>query len=412
MPLNQPKVTVHDPDSKALRPIKSLVVTTSFPTSREDYCGHFVARSAEWMAASGWTVTILAPPGPYHPPNTNRISYRTCPGILDGAGGPECLQSHPLKATAAGFLTSLSMLYALIRSVRKFDILVAHWLIPCGVLACLGGRLFRRSVHLYGHGGDIALLEQFPRALRRRVARFMDKNAAGISFVSERLRQRFVACLEGQVTGQHNSLPMGVDTPQPDGKFKTTLMSKVGTRKIIASVGRLVAIKGFDLIPEALKDLDNVVWCIAGDGPERSRLETLCTHYGVRSLFLGRVSPSERDALLNIAEVFVAPSRIIGKRTEGCPLSVLEALNSGVPTVTCGDGSTGYFGQNEATVVVPINDAALLGQAIARILADPPLGQKLSRQGLETVRPLHWRHTGVRFMDDLKRSANLSATTN
>ena len=168
-----------------------------------------------------------SPPGSYHPPNTNRISYVTCPGILDGAGGRSAFNLI-LSATAAGFLTSVSMLLALIRSVRKFDILVAHWLIPCGVLACVGGRLFGRSVHLYGHGGDIALLEQFPRALRRRIARFMDKNSAAFR---QRRRQRFVACLEGQVKGQHVRCPWALIRPSPTASLKAISCLRLALEK-------------------------------------------------------------------------------------------------------------------------------------------------------------------------------------
>jgi glycosyltransferase involved in cell wall biosynthesis len=100
-------------------------------------------------------------------------------------------------------------------------------------------------------------------------------------------------------------------------------------RRLIG-VGRLIPGKRFDLaisvLPELMKSVD-VELVIVGDGPERSRLESLAKRLPVT--FLGHLANRQTLAdTLRSSDVLVMPSA-----SEGYPNAVLEALACGLPVV-------------------------------------------------------------------------------
>jgi glycosyltransferase involved in cell wall biosynthesis len=92
-------------------------------------------------------------------------------------------------------------------------------------------------------------------------------------------------------------------------------------------LGRLEKVKGADIVMEAFRlirdSCPNARLLIAGEGPERSRLEAL---RGPGISFLGWAD--SREALRN-AEVFVLPSR-----EKGQPVALLEAMSAGRIIIT------------------------------------------------------------------------------
>ncbi|QRE82577.1 glycosyltransferase [Rhodococcus ruber] len=99
-------------------------------------------------------------------------------------------------------------------------------------------------------------------------------------------------------------------------------------------LSRLHRQKGVDLAISALAlgQSSNRVLIIAGDGPENASLRMLALRLGVldRVRFVGRLARDEVVSALSGADVFVFPTR----RVEGLPLSLLEALASGLPVIT------------------------------------------------------------------------------
>ena len=110
----------------------------------------------------------------------------------------------------------------------------------------------------------------------------------------------------------HNGITVG-DRPAAEKPETFTVMG----------VGRLHAHKGFDRLVRAVPDLPfPCALRIAGEGPERSRLESLAESVGVgdRVTLLGH--REDVPALLASAHALVVPSR-----TEGFGLAVVEGLH-------------------------------------------------------------------------------------
>ena len=107
----------------------------------------------------------------------------------------------------------------------------------------------------------------------------------------------------------------------------------------IISVCRLVKYKRVDMLIKMFANLrrkvPNAEFVIVGEGPERAKLESLCSELGLGNSvrFTGFLKEREKAAELSKAWVFVTASRI-----EGLGISVLEAESCGLPAVAFANG--------------------------------------------------------------------------
>jgi phosphatidyl-myo-inositol dimannoside synthase len=119
----------------------------------------------------------------------------------------------------------------------------------------------------------------------------------------------------------------------------SALAERYGVRgnKVILTFGRLDSrerYKGFDEVMEALPRLierfPTLKYLIAGDGPDRPRLEAKARTLGVsdRVVFAGRISESEKVAHYNLADAYVMPSS-----GEGFGIVLIEAAACGIPVI-------------------------------------------------------------------------------
>jgi glycosyltransferase involved in cell wall biosynthesis len=136
----------------------------------------------------------------------------------------------------------------------------------------------------------------------------------------------------------------------------------------LAAVGRLIPIKGFDVLLRAFElaraDLPELTLEVAGGGPLEAELRRAAPE-GIT--FLGRVTPVrevyERNA------VVVVPSR-----GEGFGMVALEASERGRAAIVSDVGGLPEIvADAETGVVVPREDAAALARAIVQLVGDPEL---------------------------------------
>ncbi len=163
--------------------------------------------------------------------------------------------------------------------------------------------------------------------------------------------------------------------PAPPPAGRDELKLEPGTRLVLA-VGRLVELKNHELAIRAIAGVPDAVLAIAGDGPLRPRLERVAEEEGVfgRVRFLG-VRPDVR-AVMGAADAIVLPSR-----SEGLPLSALEALASGTPLVATNvRGLRELVADGQNALLVPEEPEALAA-ALRRVLDDPELSARLAEAG-------------------------------
>ena len=153
----------------------------------------------------------------------------------------------------------------------------------------------------------------------------------------------------------------------------------------VVYAGRLAPEKGVDVLVEAVGRLGGAARLeVAGDGPERQRLEALAAARAPRRVrFWGRLSKERLLELLSDATVCVIPSRWY----ENQPMAVLEAFACGVPVIASGLGGLpeliepGTDGE-----IIPPDDPAALAAALDGLLRDPERAFQMGRAGLAKVR--------------------------
>lgn len=167
-----------------------------------------------------------------------------------------------------------------------------------------------------------------------------------------------------------------------------TLAPKTRSGGDVVFAGRLSAEKGIDTLIAAVGRLGPAGrLSVAGEGPERARLQRLADDLAPgRIRFLGRLGKPDLVDLLRSAAVVAVPSRWY----ENQPMIVLEALALGVPVVASDIGGLGELvepGVNGALVEPDDDDA--LATVLAALLDHPGRALEMGRAGRERVIETH-----------------------
>ncbi len=153
---------------------------------------------------------------------------------------------------------------------------------------------------------------------------------------------------------------------------------------IFGYIGRLVHLKGLDILFNALSSLDKKLpWKLAliGDGDQRTFLETLAQELNISENITFFGFQEERLEFLKGFDVFVLPSR-----SEGIPRCLMEALAANKPVISSDipgsteliiDGKTGYTFKSE--------DAELLLQKINTVTTHYSEALKIASRGKDKI---------------------------
>jgi glycosyltransferase involved in cell wall biosynthesis len=139
----------------------------------------------------------------------------------------------------------------------------------------------------------------------------------------------------------------------------------------IGFVGRLVPHRGLDTLLGALAQHRQAAWrlIVAGDGPERERLERLASELrlAARVHWVGALPPEQLALRWPTWDVLVVPSRPSGTWNEPTGTTLLEAMAHEVAVIGSDTGAlTELIGS--AGLVTRPGDAPALAQAIGEVL--------------------------------------------
>lgn len=145
---------------------------------------------------------------------------------------------------------------------------------------------------------------------------------------------------------------------------------------VISTISRLDPLKGLDIAIAAAKELRRVgfsfVWLIAGEGPERQRLEGLIkdSNLSANVFLLGNVKNPE--AVLQRSTIYVHPSR-----TEGRSNAIEEAKAQGLPVLCTAFTTAGsHITDGRSGVICQIEPRAV-ADAVSRLLGDRNMRSRL-----------------------------------
>ena len=181
----------------------------------------------------------------------------------------------------------------------------------------------------------------------------------------------------------------------------------------IVAVGAISQRKGYDVLIDALGALKNFRWqlIIAGATDRNQDIyRALCKRVGERNLgghvtFAGSLSDAALAQLYHVTDIFVMASHY-----EGYGMALTEALARGLPIVTTLSGAAAVQAPDEAALKVPVNDPEALKIALARVMGDRDLRQRMGDAAWAAAQHLPcWSDTVATIAKTLHRVAGSSA---
>ncbi|RFP59555.1 colanic acid biosynthesis glycosyltransferase WcaL [Luteimonas weifangensis] len=380
------------PPHPRVAPRRVLYVVSRFPAWSET----FIVREIRTLLEQGVDVRILS----LRSPSTglvqadaaallDRVRQPPSPPILLGRA-LRAWGAYPRRVSAAAFivaadswrspavlmksLATLADALSQLAWLRRFDpdYIHAHWSTYPATAAWLLARVLRRPFGFTCHAHDVFVNRQL---LPRKLA-----DAALAVTVS----QHNVDWLD------HNVSPLasrklevvhcGVDLAhlpwRPEGRAGS----------LILGVGRLVPMKGFDTLIEALALLQargvGFRCLLVGEGPQRAALQASVLAHGLQDrIELPGALPQEQvRAALDQAVAFALPCQVAadGSR-DGIPVALMEAMAAGCPVVSCPvSGVPELIDDGQHGLLVPQRDPQALAHALQRLLDDAALRHRLA----------------------------------
>ena len=217
--------------------------------------------------------------------------------------------------------------------------------------------------------------------VERRGFRYIDRAIAISRFVQNRYQEAFGVSPENfEVI--HNGTDTKLFRPPKEGECRE-IRSELGIAEdatVICGSGRFIPRKGFHILLESLTLLPksaDFVLLLAGDGPERERLESMAESAGIRAFFPGFRQDIHR--ILRAADIYVCPS---------LHEEFGQVLTEGMATgLACVASETGGFLEiasgGEDSLTFESGNPGALAEKITLLLDDRELREKLGEKARE-----------------------------
>jgi len=350
------------------------MVGWEFPPNHTGGLGVHCFELCQELTHVGHRVTFLSPfVGPFT--EVKGVTFRH-PGERTGGTSPEFPPAYwsgntpdsPFSNSIDGYNAWISGLH----TTDPFDVVHVHdWFGTTGAVS-LAKRLHLPLVMtVHSTEYDRSLGHPWDHILRREELGIAE--ATRVIAVSRHLRQQLIdryRAEPGKVRVIYNAVRPSERLARIDPE-----------KRIVLYVGRLAAMKGVDTFLRAaarvVPTFEDVLFVIAGEGPEYERLIDLAARLGIgdRVMFLGKVSEEEREVLLSGASVFVLPSVV-----EPFGIAALEAMAAGVPTIVSKTSGVAEMSRG-TTFRVDFWDVEEFASRISELLEYPTLRATMGDQG-------------------------------
>ena len=320
--------------------LRVLVYTTLFPNSVHPLQGNFVLERMRHLQP--FVDMSVVAPIPYFPRvrlDQRWYQFASVPHSETFAGfnvdHPRYVVLPKLGMTTHGvsmFTGSFRRVCARLRA-SDYDLIDAHYVYPDGLAATLLGAVLNKPVIVSARGTDINVFSRL-RLIRPMIQHVLTRADAVIA-VAQSLKSAMVAlgCPSNKISVIRN----GVDSLKFMPISRESARRELGLpnrQRILLGVGRLLELKGFQILIEAVARLrprhPDIMLLVVGEGPYRIALERQIRDLGIcNNVKLAGAQPHEQLALwYSAADLFcMASSR------EGCPNVVLEAMACGLPII-------------------------------------------------------------------------------
>ena len=359
--------------------MKILSITTLYPNAEQPTFGVFVENRLRKLAERPGVELRVVAPVPWFPfPQAAFRRYGTfaripASGCRHGIeiSHPRYLQLPKIGTHLSPFLLYLSLIghvRGIIEEEGDFDLIDAHVYYPDGVAAALLARTLEKPVAVTARGTD---LNHYPKRyplvgrMIAKAARHVDASITVCAALRDALIE--LGADPGGVHVMRNGVDLSLFVPLDREVARRRWQLR---RRTLLSVGHLIERKGHDLVIRALAELPEVDLIIAGDGPEKGRLQHLATSLGVieRVRFTGALAHQDLPGLYSAVDALVLASS-----REGWPNVLLEALACGTPVIASRNwGTPEIVSAPEAGLLLDERTPEAIAEAVRRLTQSSP----------------------------------------
>jgi glycosyltransferase involved in cell wall biosynthesis len=135
---------------------------------------------------------------------------------------------------------------------------------------------------------------------------------------------------------------------------------------------------------------------IAGMGAQEPELKRLAEALALRNVrFIGPVDSASMPALYDAHSIFLNSSFV-----DNQPLSVLEAMASGMPVISTGVGDLPNMVQDGVSgTLIPVGDPAAMAKAAALLLRQPERALLMAERARESLTRYDWKNVAPAWTD-------------
>ncbi len=311
---------------------------------------------------------------------------RTSGGVIESDLNGVRVVAVPCRRTLASLAVAPATPTTVRRLAREasFDIAHAHFPDPLA-FACLP--FARDATRIASWHSDIVRQRLLGKVYGTAARLFFDPLDAVAGATPMHLAS---GQLEAFRPRQRHVVPYGIDvarfdaTPAIDAKA-AALRGLAGHRPIVFALGRHVYYKGFEVLIDAMRDVDAVLM-LGGTGPLSGALQARAEASKGRGdvRFVGPIVESDLPAYYHASTVYCLPS---GAPTEACAIVQAEAMACGRAIVNCRlDNAVNFVAPADVcALTVEAGDAAALAAALSLLLSDAALASRLGDEGRRRV---------------------------
>jgi len=254
------------------------------------------------------------------------------------------------------------------------EIVLSFWVHPDGDAALRAAAERGIPGVIIAGGSDVLVLGRNPRR-RQHVTETLSR-ADAVVCVSAHLKGAVedLGVPGHRVHVVHNGIDTHVFNPGDRAAARSRLKLDAA-RPVVVWVGRMVALKGLDVLLPALAAARSpggpATLCLVGDGPVRGDLAAQAARLGIadRVRFVGNVTHDGLADWYRAADLSVLPSH-----SEGSPNALLESIACGTPFIASNVGGIPEIADPRLDVLVPAGDTQALTRALSEKLSNrqPP----------------------------------------
>lgn len=224
------------------------------------------------------------------------------------------------------------------------------------------------------------------------INRFIASRAILLSVPSQRgkIFWRSVGVSESKLRIVHIFVSM-VEANSGNVNSAKEIKEKLGYKKIVLFVGRLIKEKGIEYLIEAFaklsKENKEVGLVIVGDGPERNRLETLCNSMKIDKVtFAGFIDREDITPYYLLSDILVLPAPK-GKIHEEWGLVVNEAMSVGKPVIVSESVGCAYELVKHCVngFIIPDKNVEALYDALRKLINNEELLYRMGEESKKTI---------------------------